>query len=260
MVEIWRFIESLRQSGSFNMAADQVLLDQLKKGDAPTLRLYTWDRLTLSIGKNQKLDQINTEWCREKELAIVRRTTGGQAVLHGNDITYALSGDVRSPRFSGGIFSVYQIISQVFRLFFQKLELSPQLQPHDRHERRSRASQVCFAMPSAYEILIDGRKIIGSAQRRTCKAFLQHGTIPLDDQVPLLSKIFKNTPEQHLRGKVTALESLGVFTRYTQEEIRQLLVDSFQENFQIELQKHDWSLAEKAAIAREQTNFQPIRL
>ncbi len=242
------------------MAADQVLLDQLKKGDTPTLRLYTWDRLTLSIGKNQKLDQINTEWCRENELAIVRRTTGGQAVLHGNDITYALSGDVRSPRFSGGIFSVYQIISQVFRLFFQKLELSPQLQPHDRHERRFRVSQVCFAMPSAYEILIDGRKIIGSAQRRTSKAFLQHGTIPLDDQVPLLSKIFKNTPEQHLRGKVTALESLGVFTRYTQEEIRQLLVDSFQENFQIELQKHDLSLAEKAAIAREQTNFQPIRL
>ena len=122
--EIWRFIESHRQSGSFNKAADQVLFSQLKLGDTPTLRLYTWDRPTLSIGKNQRIDGINTNWCRENELVIVRRATGGQAVLHGNDITYALVGDVRNPRFSGGIFSVYQTISQVFLLFFEKLGFS----------------------------------------------------------------------------------------------------------------------------------------
>ena len=259
MVDIWRLIESHRQSGSFNMAADQILLRQLKKGDAPTLRLYTWDGLTLSIGKNQRLDQINSDWCQENEIAIVRRSTGGQAVLHGNDITYALIGDAQSPQFSGGIFSVYQTISQGFLLFFQKLNLSPQLQPYTRHERQSRASDVCFAMPSSYEILIEGRKIIGSAQRRTYKAFLQHGTIPLADQVPLLAKIFKNSPEPYLRSKVTDLQTLGVFIQYSQEEIWQLLVDSFQEVFHIELQKQDWSLAENAAIAREQAKFQ-IRL
>ncbi len=242
------------------MAADQVLFSQLKKGDTPTLRLYTWDRPTLSIGKNQRIDAIDTNWCRENELVIVRRATGGQAVLHGNDITYSLVGDVRNPRFSGGIFSVYQTISQVFLLFFEKLGLSPQLQAQTHRERRAKASQVCFAMPSAYEILIKGRKIIGSAQRRGPKAFLQHGTIPLTDQVPLLIKIFKQVPESYLRSKVSALQTLGVFNQFTQDEIRRVLVDSFQDVFHIELRKQDWSPAEMAAITEEEACFPAIRL
>ena len=260
MTEIWRFIEDYAQSGSFNMAADQVLLQQIKRGNTPTLRLYTWNQLTLSIGKNQRLDQIETGWCHENGVALVRRSTGGQAVLHGGDITYSLVGDVQSSRFSGGILHIYQTISQSFVHFFQKLGLSPQLQSHSRRQRAAQASPVCFVVPSAFEILINGRKIIGSAQRQTSTAFLQHGTLPLTDQVPLLSTIFKNTPTETLSLKITALETLGIMEQHSLEDIWQLLVDSFQEVFHIDLQKQNWSAEEKAAIEKESVNFQPILL
>ncbi len=240
------------------MAADQVLLKQMKPGNPPTLRLYTWNQRTLSLGKNQRLDQIDTAWCQENRIALVRRSTGGQAVLHGGDITYSLVGDVRSSRFSGGILEIYQTISQSFFHFFQQLGLSPQLQSHSRRQRGVQASQVCFVVPAAFEILIDGRKIIGSAQRQTATAFLQHGTIPLTNQVPWLSRIFKNTSPDALESKITALDTLGILKHHSQETICQLLLDSFQEVFQVGLQKQAWLSDEKIAIEQEAVNFQPL--
>lgn len=255
MVESWRYLETLGQSGRFNMAADQVLLEQFQRGDLPTLRLYTWNPPTLSMGKSQKLDSINTPWCRNHGIDIVRRTTGGQAVLHGQDITYSLIGDAHSARFSGGILKIYQTLSQVFFHFFQALGLSPQLQPHSRRQRAEQASQVCFAVPSAFEILVEGKKIIGSAQRQTSQGFLQHGTIPLMDQTQTLAGIFKNTPPATLQNKITALETLGVFQHHSEEAVWRLLIDSFQEVFNISLNQQTWSSAEAAAIAKAEADF-----
>ncbi|MBF0288391.1 MAG: lipoate--protein ligase family protein [SAR324 cluster bacterium] len=258
MIEKWRFIEDLNQPGSTNMAADYSVLKQFRPGDSPVLRLYTWNRPTLSVGKNQKLGQINLDWCRDSEIPIVRRITGGQAVLHGNDITYSLVGDIKSHLFSGGILQTYQIISTCFFQFFQKLGLSPVLQPHSRRQRSAQASDVCFEVPSAFEILIDGRKIIGNAQRQTSVAFLQHGTIPIGDQVPLLIRVFKNISAETLYSKVTSLETLGVLEHHSLEKIWQLLIDSFQEVFHICLHKQSWSSEEMTAIAKETVVFQPL--
>ena len=237
------------------MAADQVLLQQFQRGDPPTLRLYTWNPATLSIGKSQKLAQIDTAWCQKHGIAIVRRVTGGQAVLHGQDITYSLIGDAHSARFSGGILKIYQTLSQGFFHFFQALGLAPQLQPHTRHERLAQASQVCFAAPSAFEILIAGKKIIGSAQRQTAKAFLQHGTIPLMDQTETLSCIFQNTSQASLQRKITALETLGIWQRHSQAEVWQLLIDSLEQVFNIALNQQTWSPSEAAAIAQAEADF-----
>ncbi len=258
MFENWRLIEDRNQYGSINMAADYIALKQFHPGDFPVLRLYTWDRLTLSIGKNQKLNQINLKWCQDHDIPVVRRVTGGQAVLHGNDITYSLVGDVHNQLFSGGILHTYQTISKALFQFFQKLGLSPVLQPHSRHQRQKQASDVCFEVPSAYEILVDGRKIIGSAQRQTSLAFLQHGTIPVDDQVPLLTHIFKNMSAEKLYSKITSLETLGVLRNHSLEDLWQLLINSFQEVFHIYFQKQGWSSEEMAAIEKEAIDFQPI--
>lgn len=242
------------------MAADQVLLNQVDAGDPPVLRFYTWASPTLSLGKNQRLDQIHTEWCQKKGVVIVRRVTGGRAVLHGRDITYSLVGDLQSSRFSGGILKIYQTIAQAFFHFFQSLGLSPQIQPHTRRQRVAQGSQVCFVVPAAFEILIDDCKIIGSAQRQTSQAFLQHGTIPLTDQTELLSHLFKNTSATTLKKKMTDLETLGILDKYSIEELWQLLAHSFEEVFHIGLDKQNWSLAEKVTIAQEEVNFQPILL
>ncbi|MBF0276964.1 MAG: lipoate--protein ligase family protein [SAR324 cluster bacterium] len=259
VTEVWHLIEDERQSARFNMAADQVLLNRQSCGDAPTLRIYTWNQATVSLGKNQRLDHIDREWCRENGVSLIRRSTGGQAVLHGGDLTYSLVGDVQSTRFSGGILQIYQTISQSFFHFFQNLGLSPQLQSHSRRTRVAQASQVCFIVPAAFEILIDGRKIIGSAQRQTSTAFLQHGTIPLDDQIPLLSRIFKDTSSEVLRAKVTSLETLKILDTYSQTDLWQRLLASFQEVFQINLKHRTWTSNEIQAIEQEKSEFQLIQ-
>jgi len=177
-------------------------------------------------------------------------------VLHGSDLTYSIVGDVRDTRFEGGIIETYRMISQGFISFFQKLGLSPQIQPHSPRRKTSK-SHVCFMTPSAYEILIDQKKIIGSAQRQKSKAFLQHGTIPIYNQIPILEKIFLKSTRESLQNELTSLESTGVLTQYSLHEIIQILLDSFQETFELSWTKHTWTPIEQNAIQKQLSHFQP---
>ncbi len=92
-MKIWRLIEDIPRSGSFNMAADQVLLENYSKNDDPVFRIYEWAETTLSLGRNEKIDhRIDLDACENLGIPIVRRITGGKAVLHGFDLTYSLVG------------------------------------------------------------------------------------------------------------------------------------------------------------------------
>ncbi|MGK5092060.1 lipoate--protein ligase family protein [Deltaproteobacteria bacterium TL4] len=255
--QVWRLLQDLDKSGSFNMAADQVLLEQFHPGNPPTFRLYTWNRLTLSIGKNQNLDDdIDGDWCQANGIEIIRRATGGKAVLHGKDLTYALIGDTRDPRFSGGIMNTYKFISQGFVDFFEALGLAPQIQPYS--PRPSQATPVCFARPSAFELLIDGKKIIGSAQRQTANAFLQHGTIPIQDQTALLAHIFPHSTAAELQKEVTSLEACGVLQNYKVPELLELLLEILQKVFQIRWAPSTWSAVEQNTIKHTLPLFEPL--
>ena len=99
---IWRLIEDIPRSGSFNMAADQVLLENYSQEDYPVFRIYDWECTTLSLGRNEVLDSlIDLEVCESLDIPVVRRTTGGKAVLHGFDLTYSLVGGLLDQQFSG---------------------------------------------------------------------------------------------------------------------------------------------------------------
>lgn len=237
------------------MAVDQFLLQNQPNEQAPVLRIYTWDHLTLSIGSNQKLDEFDLEFCREHRIQLVRRATGGKAVLHGTDLTYSVVGSTRTAPFNQGILSTYRALSQPFISLFESLGLNPQVQTDQARNSLRSANEVCFVTPSSYEILIGGRKIIGSAQRQSKGCFLQHGTIPLQDQVPLLAGIFKHANEGLLRRKVTSLEVELKAGVPTEEAIRQRLVECFAQSFQVNFKHNDLSGQDWAIVAEVSNKF-----
>ncbi|MDH4246418.1 MAG: hypothetical protein OEW39_01215, partial [Deltaproteobacteria bacterium] len=117
-------------SGPHNMAKDAFFLEHAVVTGIPTLRLYQWEPMTLSVGRTQKIErEVNLDACREAGVPLVRRSTGGRAVLHGQDLTYSVTAPLVEP-FQGGIMQVYQKLSGVFVRFFQELGLEPQVQAY----------------------------------------------------------------------------------------------------------------------------------
>ncbi|MBC8259860.1 MAG: hypothetical protein H8E38_12645 [SAR324 cluster bacterium] len=266
-MDIWRLIEDIPRSGSFNMAADQVLLDNYSQNDDPVLRLYDWECSTLSLGRNEKIDRrIDLKACNELAIPVVRRATGGKAVLHGDDLTYSVVGGVLDQQFSGGVLDNYRYLVQGFKLFFQTLDLAPELQEQTQ-QKSNNDNHICFADPAVYEILIEGRKIIGNAQRvrtihgsdsSSCRVFLQHGTIPLRDPIPQILNIFPYTQENRLRQEMHSMETAGVYPGRSSQDLRLLLLDCLGEAFKVKWNRQCWSEDELNLIAESESLFQQL--
>ena len=179
----WRLIDDAGpRDGAWNMALDEWLFREAEVGTAPgpVLRLYTWRPACLSLGYHQDLDEAcDVEHCRRAGYDVVRRPTGGKAVLHADELTYSVVARHDGPFFSGqGLVGSYASIAQALASALEALGLPVRL--------TQRAAKIapqggapCFLVPSEKEILIQGRKVVGSAQRRGARAFLQHGAIPL---------------------------------------------------------------------------------
>lgn len=248
------------------MAADQVLLEACTPETLPTLRLYSWQQPTLSIGRNEALDDLlDPQRLQQLGIPVIRRTTGGKAVLHGFDLTYSVSGAVLHPEFAGGVLDNYRFLAQGFLRFFQALGLQPELQG----ERLSKDSDahICFTDPAAYEILVDGRKLIGNAQRvrsvRTeagpQRVFLQHGSLPLTDSVPLLHQIFPHASEAQLREEMHSLETCGGLRMHPEASIRGLLLSSLAEAFAVQWERRPWDSDELAQIQKQESAFPELK-
>lgn len=255
----WRLIIDSECSGPENMARDDLCLATALDTGRPILRLYSWRGAVLSVGRNQNVErQINLAMCREKGIPLVRRMTGGRAVLHGSDLTYAVSSPVQGGRFSQGIMAIYKEISQVFLSFFQELGFDPQCKSYSGSERAELASAVCFSTPSAFEILIDGKKVVGSAQRLLPGGFLQHGSIPLESQQDLLVEIFRNVSAEELRSQMTDLTAMGVWERIERGQVAERLAAAFARVMEAQLEPEPWSEAEQRKIAAGTADYAPL--
>jgi len=182
----WRLIvHESPLAGSLNMAVDEFLFLELPELPRTTLRFYQWIRPTASLGANQKLERVvNAEFCRRNGIDIVRRPTGGKVVLHHDEITYAVVSNDESI-FGPTLGSSYRRISEALVTGLGKLGLRASLAgppPPDY----AKGILPCFSHPARDEIEIAGRKIVGSAQKRTGRRFLQHGSIPLRHDENLL--------------------------------------------------------------------------
>jgi len=180
----WRLITDDAQDGAWNMAVDEALLEACEaQGEAsaptPTLRLYAWRPAALSIGKTQPVaGSHDAEVLRAEGVDLVRRPTGGEAVLHEHERTYAIVGVPGLPPFPGGPMDTYRRIGEALvrglaRLGVDACAVQPSGMPRRPH------GVVCFERVGAWEIATSGRKLIGSSQFRRRRAFLQHGSIPI---------------------------------------------------------------------------------
>ncbi len=165
----WNLIvEPEGRSGEHNMATDTALLDKVARDCGAYLRLYRWDPPTLSVGRNQPMTFSG--------VPIVRRPTGGQAVWHEQEVTYAVVAPIE---LFGSLRKAYCQIHTRLARALHSLGVDAVLAPAHRPIRPSAHPASCFAAPVGGEILVNGRKLVGSAQVRRGDAFLQHGSILL---------------------------------------------------------------------------------
>lgn len=200
MTETWNFINTGSHDPYYNMAMDEALLNFVSRGEIdPVVRFYTWDPATLSVGYFQRLKkEIDIDKVKEKGFGLVRRQTGGRGVLHDKELTYSVIVPESHPNMPSTITEAYRVISEGILEGFKLLGFDAYFAiPRSKEEReklKQPRSAVCFDAPSWYELVVEGRKIAGSAQTRQKGVILQHGSLLQDVDVDELFDmfIFKN--------------------------------------------------------------------
>lgn len=224
----WRLIRSGALPGSMNMALDDALLQAVADGTSPPiLRLYRWQPATLTIGYAQKLAAgVDLDACRKAGLALVRRPTGGRAVLHDVEVTYAVIAPC-TPPFGSSISVCYRIIARILQATLAELGVAAELVPGKIPERHDKA--VCFVAPAQHELLVGGCKVAGCAQKRRGGAFLQHGSLPLEMDLGLLGRILPGLPGDDAQMR---LDGVGWLNRFSSrplsiDEVEAMLIQTF---------------------------------
>lgn len=205
------------------MAVDHALLEQVQRDRVPVLRLYTWQPACLSFGRNQPARGIYDEHiARDHGIDLVRRPTGGLAVLHDREVTYSF---VAPLDLLGGPRASYCTINRALVTGLRRVGVDAGLS--GRIDRSVFGSiQPCFAEPAEGEVVVAGRKLVGSAQRCERKVLLQHGSILLDDGQDLVSRIAAKPYD--LAGSVTSIRAI-TGTRPDTLEVAAEIVAGFEE-------------------------------
>jgi lipoate-protein ligase A len=256
--ETWRLINSGFQTGAMNMALDEALLHSVANGDSlPVLRFYRWCPATVTLGYAQSVfKDLDLDVCRLAGLDVVRRSTGGRAVLHDNEVTYSVIAPFNAGLFGNSILDCYRVISEILQKTLVQLGLPAQLVPGKlRGDRQSGMKAICFSVPSQYELLINGCKVVGSAQKRHGQAFLQHGSIPIEIDLELLGKVLKSDVNNLTAG---SLSTVGWLNQWSDKplaitDVEVHLADMFSSHMQIKWQHSEPTSAELQEARRMST-------
>jgi lipoate-protein ligase A len=186
----WRLILSEARPGDRNMAIDEALLyTTANRLSLPTLRLYDWKPACLSLGYSQPYIEVDEEAILRKGWTIVRRPTGGRAILHTQEITYSFTAPQNFFLVAGPLLVSYQRISSVLLRVLELLgtpaRADQEYQPLTAEQRKE---PICFETPSNYEVTVNGKKIVGSAQARKYGGVLQHGSLPLSGDIARIAE------------------------------------------------------------------------
>ena len=160
----WRLLITPRARGAWNMALDEAILEHIGRSESiPTLRLYAWEPACLSLGHAQPFADVDVNRLQARGWEVVRRITGGRAILHTDELTYSVIAPNNEPVIAGTVLESYNRLAQALLLAVKNLELPVEMQEGKPHDNAS-PNPVCFEVPSTYEITVDGKKLIGSAQ------------------------------------------------------------------------------------------------
>lgn len=232
----WRLVITEPATGAWNMAMDEAIMTSINQGQTPpTIRFYQWSTPTISLGYFQSLaKELDLQACQRTGVDVVRRLTGGRAVLHNQEFTYSLIAPENQQEVAGYVLQSYLRISKGLLLGLANLgveaEITPGTEliapggalitPGDAPTAASRpkeavSSAACFDAPSRYELVVGGKKLVGSAQTRRKGCLLQHGSIPLQLDADLLFSVLNYASEElrarakaYLLSKATDLEQV----------------------------------------------------
>jgi len=251
--EVWRFIDSGDDSPSFNMALDEALLDWHGSGKIPpVIRFYGWKPASLSVGYFQNIEkEIDMDAVKQHGLGFVRRPTGGRGVLHEHELTYSVIVSEEHPEMPKTVTEAYRVISEGILQGFQKLGLEAYFAvPKTSAEKdalKNPRSAVCFDAPSWYELVVEGRKVAGSAQTRQKGVILQHGSILLDLDEDKLFSLFKYPNERvkermqkAFKTKAVAINEISSRT-ITIDEAKEAFKAGFEDGLGIHLEPYTLS-------------------
>lgn len=243
---IWHCINTGENTGLFNMELDMNLVKEASPGII-VLRLYRWKPYCVSLGANQNISEINAEKVFADGLDIVKRPTGGRAILHSEELTYSVVMPL-----DGGI-SPRQIYQQINFALIEGLKIYDQaltglelegMQPDLISFYKENLSAACFGVPAKNEIKYNGKKIVGSAQRRIGNAILQHGSIMCGNfHVNLADYLNLNEDEiasvkKELKNKTTELETV-LNHRVDYAALAESIASGFERFFSVKLRKDE---------------------
>lgn len=260
MTETWNFINTGSKDPYYNMAMDEALLNFVSRGEIdPVIRFYTWNPATLSIGYFQRLQkEIDIDKVKEKGFGLVRRQTGGRGVLHDKELTYSVIVPESHPNMPSTVTEAYRVISQGLLEGFKNLGFDTYFAvpktPEERQKLKRPRSSVCFDAPSWYELVVEGRKIAGSAQTRQKGVILQHGSILQDIDIDELFDMFIYKNERlKLKMKEAFVEKAVAINDISDEHItisqmEEAFEKGFKKGLNIELKPLELTEAQLAEV------------
>ncbi len=246
----WRLLVTEATDGATNMAIDEALWRSRQSGQGPaTIRFFAWDPPTVSLGYGQALDgHVDVAACRRLGVGLVRRPTGGSAIYHDGperELTYTVVATNDDLGVTTDLLEAYRWIARALARGLQALGAPVEIIGIPRAP--GRAPAFCFARTGRYEIEIGGRKVVGSAQRRRGRCFLQHGSVLLGADEGRLRALFPTTPDP--MATLTTLES-ALGRRPTFDEVAGVLESGFEAEHGLQLRPGGLSEAEGADVER----------
>jgi len=247
---IWRLIITPPARGAWNMALDQSILEHIGRGEStPTLRLYAWTPACLSLGHAQPFADVDTARLKERGWEVVRRATGGRAILHTDELTYSVIAPSDEPRVEGSVLESYNRLAQALLRAVKQLEVPVEMKEGKVTESAT-PNPICFEVPSTYEITVDGKKLIGSAQARKKEGVLQHGSLPLTGDLTRICQalVFENelareNASKRVLARATTVES-ALGREVSWETAAQAFIHAFEAQLGLNLKRGELSESE----------------
>lgn len=221
------FIPYSVHNGKYNMEYDEKLLNYSieKQIKTPILRFYGWEPACVSLGRNQDEAHLNHKFCETNSIDIVRRLTGGRALLHSNELTYSFICPCSFLKNGDTVITSYKEISGAIAVGFKKLGINAEFPQEKKYKTNY---EYCMSLATGADLSYQGKKLVGSAQFRKQGYILQHGSIIFDYNPMYIEKIFNEKPDtQH----IATLHDIN--SSFTKEELCNALQSGFADYFKI---------------------------
>ncbi|HLB45830.1 MAG TPA: lipoate--protein ligase family protein, partial [Anaerolineales bacterium] len=265
----WRLLITQPTDGPLNMAIDEAILPGVAEGASPpTLRFFAWEPPCLSLGCSQPVTDVDMDRVKARGYGLVRRPTGGKAILHTDELTYSVITPQTDPRVAGGIVESYRRLSEgllrglalmdliarndatYFTAEYAESEEKKQNNSANAALSAAKDNPVCFETPSNYEITVIGKKLIGSAQARKQGVVLQHGSLPLTGDIARICDVLtfgdeaaRERAKERVRARAITLElALGQIVPW--QTVADAMKHGFREALNLEFESGELSEAE----------------